>query len=61
MNGSAPRFRKWLRSRKAQGLVEYALILVLVAIAVIAGLRAVSGDLHGMMGNVFETVADATG
>ena len=60
MSGSAPTFRRLLRSRRGQGLLEYALILVLVAIVVITGLRAVSGDLHGTMGDVFETVAEAT-
>jgi Flp pilus assembly pilin Flp len=60
MGRPVARLAKLFRSRKGQGLLEYALILVLVAIVVITGLRAVRGNLHGTMNDVFDTVADAT-
>jgi len=40
---------------EGQGLVEYALILVLIAIVVIAILTAMGGSING----IFETVNDA--
>lgn len=39
------KFRKWFRSRKGQGMVEYALILVLISIVAIALLRGVGGSV----------------
>jgi pilus assembly protein Flp/PilA len=41
-----------LKSEKGQGLVEYALLLVLIAIVVIAMLRALGGTTC----NVFTTI-----
>ena len=41
-------------AQRAQALVEYALILVLVAIVVIAGLTALSGGISG----VFTRIVD---
>lgn len=43
------------RSQRAQALVEYALILVLIAIVVIAALTALAGGIGG----VFNRVVDA--
>ena len=51
---------KRFRSRRGQGLLEYALILVLVAIVVVTGLQALQGDLEGTMGDVYTTVGNAT-
>jgi pilus assembly protein Flp/PilA len=45
------------RARRAQALVEYALILVLIAIVVIAALTALSGGISG----VFNKVVSALG
>ena len=45
----------FLPREEGQGLVEYALILVLVAIAVIALLTL----LGGTVGDVFSSIADA--
>jgi len=45
----------FLPSQEGQGLVEYALILVLVAIVVIAGLLL----LGPAVGNVFSTIVAA--
>jgi pilus assembly protein Flp/PilA len=47
----------FLPREEGQGLVEYALILVLVAIAVIALLTL----LGGTIGDVFQRVIDALG
>ena len=52
-------FMLWLRSlgvsEEGQGLVEYALIIVLVSIAVILLLTALGGELN----NVFAEIAAA--
>lgn len=53
----------WLRTRlslmreEGQGLAEYALILVLVAIAAIVALTALGGGISG----IFETITGALG
>lgn len=46
------RFKNLKKKEKGQGLVEYALILVLVAIVVIAALMV----LGPIIGNVFSTI-----
>ena len=38
-------FTAWMHSEEGQGMVEYALIIALIAIALIVGLRAVSGSI----------------
>jgi pilus assembly protein Flp/PilA len=47
--------RKLNELRKGQGLVEYALILVLIAIVVIV----ILGILGGQVNNIFSTIASA--
>jgi pilus assembly protein Flp/PilA len=50
---------QWLQSlRKAegQGLVEYALILVLVAIVVIITLSLIGGGIANIFGNIVTTL-----
>ncbi len=47
---------KKLRDRHGQSLVEYALILALVAIVVIAALTALGGKARDTMGNVANTL-----
>ncbi len=42
--------------RKGQGLVEYALILVLVAIVVIAGLTLLGGNINSFYSNIASKV-----
>jgi len=49
-----------LRSRKGQSLVEYALILALVAIVVIVALTALGQHTSNAMSNVSNTLANAT-
>jgi pilus assembly protein Flp/PilA len=50
----------WLRSKKGQSLVEYALILALVAIVVIVALTALGGETQNAMQNVANTLGNAT-
>lgn len=45
------------RAAEGQGLVEYALIIALVSIALIAALTALAGGI----GNVFSTIQGALG
>ncbi len=46
-----------IRDEKAQGLIEYALIILLIAIAVIAVLELLGGGI----GNVFTNITDSLG
>jgi pilus assembly protein Flp/PilA len=49
-----------VRSKKGQSLVEYALILALVAIVVIVALTALGGHTREAMSNVSNTLGNAT-
>jgi pilus assembly protein Flp/PilA len=49
-----------LRSGKGQSLVEYALILALVAIVVITALTALGSGAKDAMENVSNTISNAT-
>ena len=60
MDGATRGFWTKLKSRRGQGLVEYALIIVLVAVVVMTGVLAVRGSLSGTMDEVFETIGEAT-
>lgn len=51
---------KRLREKKGQSLVEYALILALVAIVVITALTALGGEASNTMNNVADTIGGAT-
>lgn len=50
-------FKAKLGSKKGQGMVEYGLILALVAIVVIGALTLVGGQI----GNIFNNVASTLG
>lgn len=54
--------KAWLamRSKEGQSLVEYALILALVAIVVITALTALGGSASSTMDNVTSTLSNAT-
>lgn len=50
------KFFNWLRNdKRGQGMVEYALIIALVAVLLIGGLVA----LRGGIGDVFDNATDA--
>ena len=49
-----------VRSRRAQSLVEYALILALVAIVVIVALTALGGHTESALSNVSNTIGNVT-
>ncbi len=49
-----------LQSKKGQSLVEYALILALVAIVVIVALTALGEHSSNAMGNVANTIGNTT-
>jgi pilus assembly protein Flp/PilA len=57
----AATMRLWVKlagireDERGQGLVEYALIILLVALVVLGGLAALGEDIEGM----FETVLDS--
>ncbi len=53
----------WLamQSKKGQSLVEYALILALVAIVVITALTTLGGHASNAMNSVATDLGDATG
>jgi pilus assembly protein Flp/PilA len=48
------RFRRWTQS--GQGMVEYALILALVALIVIVALIATGGQLMNVFSNITATM-----
>ncbi|MFZ0214505.1 MAG: Flp family type IVb pilin [Candidatus Dormiibacterota bacterium] len=49
----ADRYRRWQRG---QGMVEYALILVLVAIVVIVALGALGGQINSVFTHITATL-----
>jgi Flp pilus assembly pilin Flp len=55
--------RRWMRpkNRKAQTLVEYALILGLIALAAVAMLTILGTQLQSAFGKVTATLSVATG
>jgi len=55
-------FKVWmaLRSKKGQSLVEYALILALVAIVVIVALTALGGSVEDKFVDVTNTLDNST-
>jgi pilus assembly protein Flp/PilA len=46
------RFLEMMRSEEGQGLVEYALIIALVAVVLIAGLVALQGGIETAFTNI---------
>ncbi len=51
-SGEMKRFIQFLKDRKGQGLTEYALIITLVAIAVIAALTLLGGGVTTTLNNI---------
>ncbi len=54
------KFRKWFRSKKGQGMVEYALILVLIAIVSIAIMGGLGKQINTTFVNVNSSLKAAT-
>jgi pilus assembly protein Flp/PilA len=50
------RLRTWLRDEDAQGLVEYALILVLIALVAIVALQIMGGDVQNELSTVASSI-----
>ena len=54
------KFRKWFRSKKGQGMVEYALILVLIAIVSIALLSGLGKQVNTTFSKVNSAMVAAS-
>jgi len=54
-------FLAMFQGEEGQGLVEYALIIVLVAIAVITLLTTLGGDIGNVFSNISSTLQTAPG
>ena len=46
------RVRSWLEAEEGQGLVEYGLIIALVAVAIIGAPTALRGNIATVFGNI---------
>jgi pilus assembly protein Flp/PilA len=49
-----------IKSEKGQGLAEYALIIVLIAIAVVGALSGVGSSIDGVFGNIETSLGTAS-
>ena len=47
---------QYLKDQKGQGLVEYALILVLVSIVAVVALTSVGTSVNGVFGNIVKNL-----
>jgi pilus assembly protein Flp/PilA len=48
--------KNWFESEEGQGLVEYALIIVLVSIVVIAALTTLGGGVNAVFTRINDTI-----
>lgn len=53
--------RTLTRDEKGQGMVEYALIIALVAILLIGGLAALQGGIEGVFNSIAGTLGGGSG
>lgn len=49
-------FKVWMSSKKGQGMVEYGLILALIAVVVIALLSGIGGKLVNIFTNIRDSI-----
>ena len=49
-------FKVWMTSKKGQGMVEYGLILALIAVVVIALLSGIGGKLVNIFTNIRDSI-----
>jgi len=54
------RFQNMMRSEKGQGMVEYGLIIGLVAVVLIVALGTLTGGLNGIFSKISGTLTTAT-
>ncbi len=59
LNGGNLMLRKWFKDEEGQGMVEYGLIIGLIAIAVIIALTALGPKISEMFNNVGEELDKA--
>lgn len=59
MENTWRRIQSFLRSEKGQGMVEYGLIIALVAIVVIAAIVLLGGSLTGIFTKSADTLSKA--
>ena len=52
--------RRFIREEEGQGLVEYALIIGLIAVVAIAALTAAGGGISNMFSGIGTTIEEAT-
>jgi pilus assembly protein Flp/PilA len=50
-----------LQSEEGQDLIEYALVVALIAFAATAGMKALAGGINNAFGNIANTLASYTG
>ena len=54
--------KNWLMEEESgQGMVEYALIIVLVAVVAVATLTTLGGDISGIFGNISNSLNPTSG
>ena len=59
MKNTMKRINTFLKSEKGQGMVEYGLIIALVAIVVIAAIVLLGGNLTGIFNKTANTLSTA--
>lgn len=52
------RLQNWLKSEKGQGMVEYSLIVGLVAIALIGAVALLGGQIKAIFDSITGTIQD---
>jgi pilus assembly protein Flp/PilA len=53
-------FRNWVKAEEGQGMVEYAMIIGLVAVGVLALLTLMGGQVSAIFGKITEALSKFT-